>query len=60
MLTESFVQEVAQTAGFPEGKRRMQTKETDFPHFFAECLKTEHEKYFDCPRTLLFEYQKAG
>ena len=60
MLTESFVQEIAQAAGFPEGKRRMQTKETGFPHFFAECLKSEHEKFFDCPRTLLFEFQKAA
>lgn len=60
MLTESFMQEVAQAAGFPEGKLRMQTRETDFPHFFEDCLKSEHEKHFDFPRTLLLEFQKAA
>lgn len=58
LLTESFLQEVAGKAGFPEGTLRMQTKETGYPHLFTDCLGQEHEKHFDCPRTLLLEFTK--
>ena len=58
MLTESFIQEIATKSGFPEGKKRMQTKETDYPHLFEDCLATEFEKYPDCPQTILIEFTK--
>ncbi|MEL7467082.1 MAG: methyltransferase domain-containing protein [Pseudomonadota bacterium] len=59
MLTESYLQEIAKQAGFPEGVRKMHTRETGFPALFTDCLSIEHESDFENPHTILLEFQKA-
>ncbi len=56
MLTESYLREIADRAGFRTATKVMQTRETGYPELFAECLPIEFEANYDCPRTLLMEF----
>lgn len=60
ILTQSFLEELLEDAGFVNTKDVVPTKETDFPDLFEECLALEHETDFDCPHTILFETKKSG
>lgn len=58
MLTESFLSEIAESAGFKPGVKVMQTRETGRPDLFQPCLEQEYEVDFETPRTLLMEFTK--
>ena len=58
MLTESYLRELADHAGFRQVDKVMQTRETNHPELFSECLPIEFESNYDCPRTLLVEMVK--
>lgn len=58
VLTESFLNEIAQRAGFPEAVKLLPVKETQNPELFSDCLAKEHETDFETPRTLMLEFIK--
>jgi SAM-dependent methyltransferase len=59
ILTYSFLQEVAQQAGFPTVTPCLPVTETHLPQFIdAAVLATEWESTPECPHTLLIEGEK--
>lgn len=58
MLTESFVRELGQRAGFGKAEKLLPVTETRSPLLFSDCLATEHEQDFDTPHTLVMELVK--
>jgi hypothetical protein len=58
ILTESFLREVGQRAGFMDAEKLLPVKETRSPHLFSDCLAKEHEQDFDMPHTLIMEFRK--
>lgn len=58
MLSESYLQELAELAGFPKGKVKLPCRDTDHLELFADCLSREHESDFAVPHTLVMEFPK--
>lgn len=58
LLTESFLQEIAQKSGFMRGTVMLPRQKTNRPELFDDCLDKEHEEDFAAPRTLILEFQK--
>jgi predicted SAM-dependent methyltransferase len=58
MLTESFLREVAQRAGFVVAEKLLPVKETRSPDLFSDCLAKEDEQDFDTPHTIIMEFRK--
>ena len=58
ILTESFLTELAQRAGFGPVSRHLPVKETGCPELFGDCLTNEHERDFAAPHTLVLELRK--
>ena len=58
IITNSYLRELLEKAGFKELARAMPVMETRFPELFQECLSREWEPDFECPHTLLFEAVK--
>ncbi|MEQ8327948.1 MAG: methyltransferase domain-containing protein [Parvibaculum sp.] len=59
ILTESYLTELAQRAGFKHVKRLLPVMETGHTHLFEDCLAHEHERDYDAPHTLVLELEKA-
>jgi len=55
ILTESFVRELMQSAGFRDVVRHEPMRGTGHPELFADCLALEHETDFETPHTLVLE-----
>jgi len=58
ILTESYLRELMEVAGFRRIVTCKPTLETSRPDIFAPCLGFEHENDFDTPHTLLLEGTK--
>lgn len=59
ILTESFLREIAEQAGFTNIKVCKPIMETNFPEFIdQQVLSKEWESTFDAPHTLLIEAEK--
>lgn len=58
ILTESYLKELLEDAGFVNVTARLPVKDTGFPGLFGDAMQTEHEKDFEYPRTLLIEMVK--
>ena len=58
MLTECFLREVAQRAGFVGAEKLLPVKETRSPDLFSDCLAKENEQDFDTPHTIIMEFRK--
>lgn len=58
LLTESFLQEMAQSAGFKPGAVMLPKKQTGRPDLFELCLAREHDEDPEAPRTLILEFSK--
>lgn len=55
ILTESFLREVMQQAGFTEVKLHQPMRTTGYPDLFEDCLGQEQESDFEAPHTLVLE-----
>ncbi len=58
ILTESYLRELLNAAGFIDVVRRLPVRETGRPDLFADCLGHEHESDFEVPHTLIMEAMK--
>jgi predicted SAM-dependent methyltransferase len=58
ILTESYLHELLEDAGFVKIRTCVPTRETGHPEFFSDCLPTEWESDFIIPHTLLVEAKK--
>lgn len=58
MLTESFLRELGERAGFAGADKCLPVKETQHPELFSDCLEKEWETTFDMPHTLVLEFRK--
>jgi len=58
VLTESYLRELLEDAGFVEIRSCVPTRETGRVDLFSDCLSTEWENDFEHPRTLLMEASK--
>ncbi|MCC6283252.1 MAG: methyltransferase, partial [Saprospiraceae bacterium] len=60
ILTQSFLQELLESAGFTNLRFCLPVKETNFPDFIDEMvLAKEWETTYDAPHTLLVEAEKV-
>jgi predicted SAM-dependent methyltransferase len=55
ILTESYLRELMEAAGFRDLVRCVPTRDTSRQDLFSDCLKYEYEKDFSAPRTLVLE-----
>jgi len=55
LLTESFLRELAERAGFATVTLRLPVRETGWPDLFGDCLRTERENDFETPHTIIVE-----
>lgn len=60
ILTESFLRELLEDAGFIDIHACVPTRETRHEQLFAECLPKEFESDFEVPHTLIVEAVKPG
>lgn len=58
ILTESFLKELLEDAGYVNISVCLPVKNTGYPEIFNDALETEHEDDFKSPRTLVLEAQK--
>ncbi len=58
ILTQSYLTELLEDAGFVLIRKHVPTRTTDFPDLFAPCLEREWESDFVTPHTLILEAQK--
>ena len=58
ILTESFLRELLEDAGFVNISLCKPIVDSGFPELFADALKQEHESDMDCPHTLVLEAAK--
>ncbi|RBI69004.1 methyltransferase [Roseovarius sp. TE539] len=58
ILTESFLRELLEDAGFVDVTLRKPIVDSGYPELFADALEQEHESDMDCPHTLLLEAAK--
>ena len=58
ILTESFLRELLEDAGFIDITLRRPIVDSGYPELFEDALEQEHESDTDCPHTLLLEAVK--
>lgn len=58
ILTESFLREILEDAGFVNITLRKPITDTGYPELFSDAMTMEHESTPDCPHTLLLEAVK--
>ena len=58
ILTESYLLELLEDAGFTEINKRLPNTETGYATLFEDAMKKEFESTVDCPHTLLMEAVK--
>lgn len=58
ILTESFLSELLEDAGFVDIRQRKPISDTGYPDLFGDAITQEHESDMDCPHTLLMEAVK--
>jgi predicted SAM-dependent methyltransferase len=58
ILTESYLRELLDDAGFVDVRTCVPTRDTGYPELFNDCLPTEWESNFETPHTLLMEAAK--
>jgi predicted SAM-dependent methyltransferase len=58
LLTESFLQEVAQKSGFKPGVVMIPRTQSSLPDLFELCMAKEHDEAPEAPRTLILEFVK--
>lgn len=58
ILTESYLRELLEDAGFRDIEAHQASQSTGSPNLFNECLAIEQESDFSNPRTLVLEARK--
>jgi SAM-dependent methyltransferase len=58
ILTESYLQEIAQKSGFKRGAVMFACRDTNHPEIFAPCLQRETVEDPAAPATLILEFEK--
>ena len=58
LLSESFLVELGQRAGFSSFVRCLPVRETSREDLFGDCLSMEEESDFETPHTLVIEMTK--
>ena len=58
ILTQSFLEEIMEGAGFVDIQLMLPVKETGEKEIFGQCMEQEFEEDYDCPHTLILEARK--
>ena len=60
ILTESYLAELLENAGFTSPVKCVPTRTTSLPELFADCLRLEWESDFGTPHTVIVEARKPS